>query len=98
MEIIKVNTNIYPNIGWHIGASDECAIALKQLGITYVNIKTPRGSHTGDFYLFRENKELFEKEILGNCIVGTYRTFFFGRHTIGNEVVDSSYYVSYRKN
>ena len=98
MEIIKVNTNIYPNIGAYIGASEECAIALRQLGITYVNIKTPRGSHTGDFYLFRENKELFEKEILGNCIVGTYRTFFFGRQTIGNEVVDGSYYVSYRKN
>ena len=40
MKIINVNTNIYPNIGAYISASDECAIALKQLGITYVNIKT----------------------------------------------------------
>lgn len=94
---IKVNTKI-PNLGWHISATMECEEALQKLGIKYVNITTPRGSHTGDFYLFRENKELFEKEILGNCIVGTYRTFFFGRHTIGNEVVDGSYYVSYRKN
>lgn len=96
MKEINVNTNIYPNIGWHISASEECEIALKQLGITYVSIKTQRGSHTGDFYLFNEDKELFENEILGNCIVGTYRKFFFGRHTIGNEVVDGSYYVSYR--
>ena len=94
---IKVNTKI-PNLGWHISATMECEEALQKLGIKYVNITTPRGSHTGDFYLFRENKELFEKEILGNCIVGTYRKFFFGRHTIENEVVDGSYYVSYSKN
>lgn len=94
---INVNTKI-PNLGWHISATMECEEALQKLGIKYVNITTPRGSHTGDFYLFGENKELFEKEILGNCIVGTYRKFFFGRHTIGNEVVDGSYYVSYSKN
>ena len=96
MKEINVNTNIYPNIGWRIGASEECEIALKQLGITYVSIKTQRGSHIGEFYLFRENKELFEKEILGNCIVGTYRKFFFGQHTIGNEIIVGAYYVSFR--
>lgn len=95
MKEIHVNTRI-PNLGWYISATMECEEALKNLGITYVNIKTPRGSHTGDFYLFNENKELFENEILGNCIIGTYRKFFFGRHTIGNDVVDGKYYVSYR--
>lgn len=93
MNEIHVNTNIYH---YYPGASEECEIALKQLGISYVSIKTQRGSHTGDFYLFNENKELFEKEILGNCIVGTYRKFFFGKHIIGNEIVDGSYYVSFR--
>ena len=95
MKEIHVNTKI-PNLGWHISATMECEEALKNLGITYVSIKTPRCSHTGDFYLFDENKELFENEILGNCIIGTYRKFFFGRHTIGNEIVDGSYYVSFR--
>ena len=95
MNEINVNTKI-PNLDWHISATMECKEALQQLGIKYVNITTPRGSHTGDFYLFREDKELFEKEILGNCIIGTYRKFFFGQHTIGNEVVDGKYYVSYR--
>ena len=95
MNEITVNTKIQ-NLGWHISATMECKEALQQLGIKYVNITTPRGSHTGDFYLFREDKELFEKEILGNCIIGTYRKFFFGQHTIGNEVVDGKYYVSYR--
>ena len=95
MNEIIVNTKIQ-NLGWHISATMECKEALQQLGIKYVNITTPRGSHTGDFYLFREDKELFEKEILGNCIIGTYRKFFFGQHTIGNEVVDGKYYVSYR--
>ena len=95
MNEIIVNTKIQ-NIGWHISATMECKEALQQLGIKYVNITTPRGSHTGDFYLFREDKELFEKEILGNCIIGTYRKFFFGQHTIGNDVVDGKYYVSYR--
>lgn len=95
MNEINVNTKIQ-NLGCHISATMECKEALQQLGIKYVNITTPRGSHTGDFYLFREDKELFEKEILGNCIIGTYRKFFFGQHTIGNEVVDGKYYVSYR--
>ena len=57
---INVNTKI-PNLGWHISATMECEEALQKLGIKYVNITTPRGSHTGDFYLFRKNKELFEK-------------------------------------
>lgn len=96
MEEIYVNTNI-PNLGAHISATMECEKALHRLGIGYVNITTHRGSHTGDFYLFREDKELFENEILGNCIVGTYRKFFFGRHTIGNDVIDGKYYVSFRK-
>lgn len=95
MNEINVNTKIQ-NLGCHISATMECKEALHQLGIKYINITTPRGSHTGDFYLFREDKELFEKEILGNCIIGTYRKFFFGQHTIGNEVVDGKYYVSYR--
>ena len=95
MEEIYVNTNI-PNLGGHISATMECEEALRRLGITYVNITTPSGSHTGDFYLFNENKELFEKEILGNSVIGTYRKFFFGRHTIGNDIVDGKYYVSYK--
>ena len=95
MKEINVNTNI-SNLGAYISATTECENALRQIGIKFVNITTPRGSHTGDFYLFREDKELFEKEILENCIIGTYRKFFFGRHTIGNDIVDGSYYVSYR--
>lgn len=94
MKEISVNTNI-PNLGGYISATMECEEALRHLGIKNPHITTPRGSHTGDFYLFREDKELFEKEILGNCIIGTYRKFFFGRHTIGNDVVDGKYYVSY---
>lgn len=90
MKEISVNTN------GTFGATMECKEALRQLGIKYVNITTPRGSHTGDFYLFREDKELFEKEILGNCIIGTYRKFFFGHYTSVNGVVDGKYYVSYR--
>ena len=76
-------------------ATFECEEALRQLGINYVNITTPRGSHTGDFYLFGEDKELFEKEILGNCIIGTYRKFFFGHYTSANGSADGKYYVSY---
>lgn len=95
MKEINVNTKI-PNLGWHISATMECEEALHRVGIEYVHIITPRGSHTGDFYLFDEDKDLFEKEILKNCIIGTYRKFFFGRHTIGNDVVDGKYYVSYR--
>ena len=87
---------IYVNTRGSIGATMECEEALRRLGIKYVHITTPRGSHTGDFCLFREDKELFEKEILGNCIIGTYRNFFFGRRTIGNDIVDGNYYVSYR--
>ena len=87
---------IHVNTEGSFGATMECEEALRKLGIKYVHITTPRGSHTGDFYLHDEDKELFEKEILGNCIIGTYRKFFFGRHTIGNDVVDGNYYVSYR--
>lgn len=42
-----------------------------------------------------ETYVLFKKEILGNHIVGTYRKFFFGRHTFADNVVDVKYYVSY---
>ena len=90
MKEINVNTK------GSFSATFECEDVLRQVGINYVTITTPRGSHTGDFYLFREDKELFEKEILGNCIIGTYRKFFFGRHTIGNDIVDGKYYVSYK--
>lgn len=64
MKEINVNTKI-PNLGWHISATMECEEALRQVGIKYINITTPRGSHTGDFYLFEEDKDLFKKEILG---------------------------------
>ena len=83
-------------MGWHISATMECEEALRTLGIKNPHITTPRSSHTGDFYLFREDKELFEKEILGNYIIGTCRKFFFRQHTIGNDVIDGKYYVSYR--
>lgn len=97
MKEINVDTRI-PNLGWRIGATMECEEALKNLGITYVSIKTPRGSHTGEFYLFDKNKELFEKEILDSVVIGTYRKFFFGRYSICGNVIDGHYYVSYKMN
>lgn len=86
----------YVNTEGSISATMECEEALRRLGIKNPHITTPRGSHTGDFYLFREDKELFEKKVLGNRIIGSYRKFFFGRHTIGNDIVDGKYYVVYR--
>ena len=95
MKEINVNTKIQ-NLDGYINATMECEEALRQLGIKNPHITTPRGSHTGDFYLFREDKELFENEIFGNCIVGTYRKFFFGHYTSVNGIVDGKYYVSFR--
>ena len=64
MKEINVNTNIYPNIGWHIGVTEECEIALKQLGITHVSIKTQRGSHTGVFISLMKTKNCLKMRFL----------------------------------
>ena len=61
MKEININTNI-PNLGAYISATMECEEALRQLYIKYVNITTPRGSHTGDFYLFGKIKIYLKKK------------------------------------
>lgn len=97
METINVNTKI-PNLGWHIGAADECSKALQELGMgSGFSIDGSRGSHGAEVWVSDDKKELFESQILPNIIKGTYRTFYFSKCTpFGTEY--THYYVSYKMN
>ena len=97
METINVNTKI-PNLGWHIGAADECSKALQELDMGYsFSIKGQRGSHSAEVWVSDDKKEFFENEILNKIIKGTYRTFYFSKCApySGDYY---HYYVSYQTN
>jgi hypothetical protein len=89
METILVNTEL-PNLKFHIGAADECSLALRNLGFGYhFSVKGSRGSHGAQVWVSEEYKDKFEKDILPNVVEGTYRKFFFSKSG------EYFYYVSY---
>jgi hypothetical protein len=85
------------NFNYSVGAAEECKACLHFLGFRYVSIKKQRGSHGAEIWIPDEDKERFEKEILGNTLIGERRRFFFSHpcDLCGHPSI--YYYVSYQQ-
>jgi hypothetical protein len=91
-----MNINCRINLNYVVGAAEECEACLHFLGFRYVSIKKQRGSHGAEIWIPDEDKERFEKEILGNVLIGELRWFFFSHLYNSDGHPSIYYYVSYK--
>lgn len=80
--------------GWN-DAGIECELCLRSFGFNCVSLDERKGSHGAELYIPDEDRERFEKEILGRTLVGEYRTFHFSKMSGFGMARWGLYYVSY---
>lgn len=85
---VRINESVY-------SASHELQTAMNRLGFNYAKIKVPRGSHTGEIWLFDEDLDLAYK--LGDgedfnrfVIISKYRKFYISPDNSPGYINESS--------